>query len=64
METISLSEIMAHSTGRLCPLINMYQQFFTSQIMDINGLLNAPIPEVNHTVEEGVCSILLGLSKI
>lgn len=61
METISLSEKIAHSTGRL---INMYQQFFTSQIMDINELLNAPIHEVNHTVEEGVCSILLGLSKI
>lgn len=64
METISLSEIWAHSTGSLGPIINMYQQFFTSQIMDIYELLNAPIHEVNHTVEEGVCSILLGLSKI
>lgn len=41
----------------------MYQQFLISQTMNIYGLLNASKHEVNHAVEQGVCSILLDLYK-
>lgn len=56
---------MAHSTERLGLDLNKYVPtvFDFTNLEYIYGLLNAPKHKVNHAVEQGVCSILLGLSK-